>query len=141
MAKFAIDRAADGLLVMNNIFYIQGKGEWVLGDQYRPDEGGIKEIRRAVFNNNLFLHAEVWPKDAWVQPEDKVVAEVSWSAASFEDLYRWVPRNIDTNKAQGLPIPKIPGDSIGLKIGLKVKYDILGQVIGESPGFGAIQIP
>ncbi len=141
VAKFAIDRAADGLLIMNNIFYIQGKAKWVLGDQYRPDQNGINKIRRVVFTNNLFLHAEAWPQEASIQPEDKIITESAWAEASFDDLYRWVPQNSDVIKAQGLPIPKIPGDSIGLKLGLEVRHDILGQPIGKRLGIGAIQFP
>ena len=141
VAKFAIDRAADGLLIMNNIFYIQGKSNWVLGDQYRPDEGGSNEIRRVVFTNNLFLHPEAWPEEAWIQPNGKVIAAPVWPRLAVEDIYRWVPQNSELVKAQGLPIPKIPGDSIGLKVGLTVPHDILGQAIGESLGIGAIHIP
>lgn len=141
VAKYAIDRAADGLLIMNNIFYIQGEGQWVLGDQYRPDKSGPAEIRRAVFTNNLFLHGAAWPEQAWVQPDDKIIADLKWPSSSLGDIYDFVPEDFLMVKGQGLPIPKIPGDSIGLKIGLAVKRDILGQPIGQKPSLGAIEVP
>lgn len=139
-AKFAIDRAADGLLIMNNIFFIAGKGQWVLGDQYKPDKSGPAEIRRSVFTNNLFLHADVWPKDAWVQPDDKIIGEIHWPVSKSEDIYNWLPVNLEVIKGKGLPVPRIPGDTIGLKVGLAVKHDILGQTIGKTPSIGAIGV-
>lgn len=139
-AKYAIDRAADGLLIMNNIFCIQGKGQWVLGDQYKPDKSGPTEIRRAIFTNNLFLQADTWPEEGWVQPADQINGEILWPINSAEDIYNWIPVNLEIIKGKGLPIPKLPGDSIGLKIGLAVKQDILGQAIGKTPSLGAIEV-
>lgn len=140
VAKYAIDRAADGLLIMNNIFYIQGEGQWVLGDQYKPDKTGPAEIRRAVFTNNLFLHGAAWPEQAWVQPDDKIITDLAWSVPKMADIYDFIPTDFESIKGQGLPIPKIPGDSLGLKIGLTVNQDILGQPVGQKPSLGAIEL-
>lgn len=140
VAKMAIDRAADGMLIMNNIFCIRGKSDWVLGDQYKPDQGGANEIKRVVFKNNLFLKAGNWPVNGWIQPEDKLLGDSYREVANWQDIFEWIPTDKTLIQGKGLPISKIPGDSIGLKIGLKVEYDILGQVILGVPDIGAIQV-
>jgi len=141
VAKMAIDRAADGMLIMNNIFCIRGESAWVLGDQYKPDKGGAHQIKRVVFKNNLFLKDGNWPVDGWIQPEDKSFGSPQWETANLQDIFQWIPTDKPLIQGKGLPISKIPGDSIGLTIGLAVEYDILGQAILGTPSLGAIHIP
>ena len=40
----------------------------------------------------------------------------------------------------GMQIEKLPGDEIGLKIGLAVDHDILGNPIVDAPDIGAIEL-
>ena len=47
---------------------------------------------------------------------------------------------LTVHKNKGIEIEKIPGDNIGLKIGLKVKYDISGNEIEGLPDIGAIEL-
>lgn len=140
VAKFAVDRAADGLLIMNNIFCIRGESSWVLGDQYRPEKNGPVQIRRVVFQNNLFLSSDNWPKSGWIQPKDKSIGDPILEITDQADIFQWVPRNRELVKGKGLPIPKIPGDSIGLQAGLQPAYDILGNPIEGSLSLGAIHV-
>ena len=43
-------------------------------------------------------------------------------------------------KDKGIVIPKLPGDSIGLRKGLEVNEDFLGRPINGAPDIGAIEI-
>ena len=67
--KIAVDKASKGVFVANNIFYFENDPIMVLGDQYRPDPGGISEIKNIFFENNVFKKNH-WPKDVLIQPND-----------------------------------------------------------------------
>jgi hypothetical protein len=49
-----------------------------------------------------------------------------------------VNRKLVQNK--GITITAIPGDTIGLRAGLKVEKDILGNKILQQPDLGAIEL-
>ena len=55
LSKIAVDKASKGVLVANNIFHVAGDSKLVLGDQYKPDDGGAGTIENVIFTNNLFL--------------------------------------------------------------------------------------
>lgn len=76
--------------------------------------------------NNFFLYVDVWLKDVWVQFDDKIIGEIYWLVSKFEDIYNWFFVNFEVIKGKGLLVLRIFGDIIGLKVGLVVKYDILG---------------
>ena len=40
LSKIAVDKASNGVLVANNILHVEGDSKLVLGDQYKPDDGG-----------------------------------------------------------------------------------------------------
>ena len=52
----------------------------------------------------------------------------------------YIPQNKQLVKDKGIEIEAIPGDSIGLWGGLKVKTDILGNKIKGNPDMGAFEI-
>lgn len=52
----------------------------------------------------------------------------------------FIPLNESLIKNKGIEIPKIPNDSIGLKIGLNLTYDIHGNEILDLPDMGAIEL-
>ncbi len=67
--KIAVDKAASGVFVANNIFYFENDPVMVLGDQYKPDPGGGSEIKNVIFENNIF-RSNHWPKDILIQPNN-----------------------------------------------------------------------
>lgn len=140
VSKMAIDRAAKGILIMNNIFYIQGKSQLVLGDQYRPATEGASAIEEVVFKNNLYLQPDNWPKDIMIQDEEPIIGDVGFSWSEELDFYAYLPKHSAMVKDKGLEIPRIPLDKIGLTIGLKVQYDFLGRKIVGKPDLGAIEV-
>ena len=60
VARMALARTAEGVLIANNIFFIRGRSEALSGKRYDRDRSG-KDNGRVVFANNLFLSAENWP--------------------------------------------------------------------------------
>lgn len=140
VSKIAIDRAAKGILIMNNIFYIQGESQLVLGDQYRPATAGASAIEKVVFRNNLYLKAQNWPKAVMIQDEEPILGDPDFSFSDELDFYAYLPQQSDLIKDKGEEIPRIPLDKIGLTIGLKADHDFLGRKIIGKPDLGALEV-
>ena len=139
VSKIAVDKKSKGVLVANNIFYYKGETAMVLGDQYKPDTGGDGSIENVFFENNLFLK-DHWPKEVLIQPSKSVIGDPFFKNAGGELISDYFPLNNDLIKDKGIDITNIVNDSIGLRIGLKVDMDILGNPIKNKPDIGAIEI-
>jgi len=140
ISKIAVDKASNGVLVANNIFHIEGDSEFVLGDQYRPDKGGGNKIKNVFFENNLFLKDSYWPKDVLIQPLNSLFGNANFKNGGGEKISNYIPLNNKLIKDKGVVINNIYNDSIGLKGGLNVKFDILGNKIIDLPDLGAIEL-
>ena len=140
ISKIAVDKASNGVLVANNIFHIEGDSEFVLGDQYRPDKGGGNKIKNVFFENNLFLKDSYWPKDVLIQPLNSLFGNANFKNGGGEKISNYIPLNNKLIKDKGLVINNIYNDSIGLKGGLNVEFDILGNKIKDLPDLGAIEL-
>ncbi len=140
VSKIAVDKATSGVLVANNIFHVVGKSEHVLGDQYKPDDGGIGEIPNAFFKNNLFLNESYWPTVTLIEPEKSFYGDSNFKNPGGIRALDYVPLNKTLIKNKGIEIEKIKNDSIGLFKGLKMNEDILGNSIIGNPDLGAIEI-
>ena len=140
-AKIAVTRVAQGALVTNNIFHIMGDSKLVSGDQYVPENKNDKVVLdNFIFKNNLFLKQGNWPKQVLVQDSGPVYGDAKFINAGGFNIEDYTPTNIDLIKNKGIEIPQIPGDEIGLIVGLKVDKDILGNPIVGKPDLGAIEI-
>ena len=140
VSKIAVDKAASGALLMNNIFYIMGDSKLVQGDQYKPDIPGVSTIKNVVFENNLYLERYSWPKDVLIQDIKPLIGDPEFRNPGGISIQDYYPGNKSLIKDKGIEINRIPSDSIGLFIGLKVKYDILGNKIRGLPDLGAIEL-
>ena len=69
--KIAVDKAARGVFVANNIFYFENDPVMVLGDQYKPDVGGGSQIKNVFFENNV-LKKNHWPNEVLIQPKNNI---------------------------------------------------------------------
>ena len=140
ISKIAVDKASNGVLVANNIFHIEGDSEFVLGDQYRPDKGGGNKIKNVFFENNLFLKDSYWPKDVLIQPLNSLFGNANFKNGGGEKISNYIPLNNKLIKDKGVVINNIYNDSIGLKGGLNMEFDILGNKIKDLPDLGAIEL-
>lgn len=139
VAKIAIDSKSKGILIANNIFYIEGDIKTVKGDQYKPEDLLENPIDDVVFTNNLFLKPNSWPTNSIIQPTNSIIGEPGFQNKRGETFKDFVPtRSVIRDK--GMVIRRIPGDSVGLKFGMEVTRDILGNPIIGLPDIGAIEM-
>ena len=139
VSKIAVDKGSKGVFVANNIFYFEGKTAMVLGDQYKPDPGGNGTIENVFFENNLFLENN-WPKEVLIQPINSIIGDPLFQNLGGKNIIDYYPNNIDLIKDKGVRIKNIINDSIGIRIGLEIERDILGNKIVNLPDMGAIEI-
>ena len=139
VSKIAVDKGSKGVFVANNIFYFEGETAMVLGDQYKPDPGGNGTIENVFFENNLFLENN-WPKEVLIQPKNSIIGDPLFQNLGGRNIVDYYPNNIDLIKDKGVRIKNIINDSIGIRIGLEIERDILGNKIVNLPDIGAIEI-
>ena len=139
VSKIAVDKGSKGVFVANNIFYFEGETAMVLGDQYKPDPGGNGTIENVFFENNLFLENN-WPKEVLIQPTNSIIGDPLFQNLGGKNIVDYYPNNIDLIKDKGVRIKNIINDSIGIRIGLEIERDILGNKIVNLPDMGAIEI-
>lgn len=140
IAKMAVDNATDGLMMINNIFYLQGQSEAVLGDQYNPEKPGASRVKNIVFENNLYLHERNWPTEVLIQDDKPLFGDPQFAHGGGLQREHYIPANHQLIKNTGIDVSKIPGDSVGLAVGLKISHDILGNQITAKPDMGAIEL-
>jgi hypothetical protein len=140
VSKISIESTAKGLLIANNIFYILGNSASVLGDQtststlVKTDEGDV------YFRNNLFLKTTNWPSAEKIVDAAPMYGDPNFANGGGLKIEDYIPSNLNLIQGKGVPIPNLPGDVVGLKIGLKVTSDILGNPINEVIDMGAIAV-
>ncbi|SIS76396.1 right-handed parallel beta-helix repeat-containing protein [Belliella pelovolcani] len=137
-SKIAVDNGSNGLLIVNNIFHLEGPVEFVAGDQYKPDESkGDKNLQRVLFENNLFLHSTNWPKNSMLNDQKPLFGSARFKNAGGLDPQDYIP--LDDVVTKGIPISFIPGDDFGLMSGLEMNQDFLTNPIDANPSIGAIK--
>ncbi len=137
--KIAISSSADGVLIANNIFYFENAAQMVAGDQNRQQHES-STATNVVFTNNLFLRHVSWPADIPIQDTSPIIGNPEFKNQGGMQVADYLPANKSIIANKGIPILLIPNDSIGLRIGLKMEYDILGNPIKGLPDLGAIEM-
>lgn len=140
VTKIAVGNSARGLLIANNIFHIKGKSKSVKGDQYRPEKASKNIAKNIFFKNNLFLTDISWPKNIGIQDSNPLFGNANFKNAGGILIKDYIPTNKELVKNKGIVVSKMPKDKLGLKTGLNVKVDILGNKIKGNPDIGAIEI-
>jgi len=140
VANFAVTNSASGVLIANNIFCIEGESKLVAGDQYVPDKIISAPIPNVIFENNLYLNESNWPKQVLIQDQKPMIGNPEFVNMGSIKIENYVPTNVQLIKNKGVEIRQLPEDIVGLKIGLKVDKDILGNKITSAPDLGAIEL-
>lgn len=133
-AKFALENTASGVLIANNLFYIEGRTSVVPGDQYNPERLGASQMQNVQIRNNLYLRADVLPSE--YRDEAPLYGVPALRNPGGYQISDYIPNGREL-VAEGERIRKIPGDRIGLDGGLDVSRDLLGNRI-RKPIIGAI---
>jgi hypothetical protein len=139
LPRIAVSSSSNGVLIANNIFYFENDAEMVQGDQkkYESDAG---EIPNVVFKNNLFLSPDNWPKEISIKDASPLIGDPGFKNKGGITVSDYLPANEKLIRNRGIQILPVPQDSIGLRIGLKVEKDILGNLINGIPDMGAIEL-
>ena len=140
VAKMALTDTAKGVLIANNIFYIKGRSELVLGDQNEPDHGKAAGLPNVIFQNNLYLRPDNWPASLPIQDHSPIVGDPQFRREGGIQPQDYIPQNIALIQDRGIAIRRLLHDELGLSVGLKVEADILGNQIDERPDIGAIEM-
>ena len=131
-SKIAFERATEGALVANNIFYIAGQSIDVANSQ--PNIVVPPERRNIIFKNNLYLHAETLPQGL----ED---VSPMYGDPEFIETEHKTPESFrPVNKEmiyKGIKITRLNFDEIGLQTGFEITKDFFGTTI-TSPIIGAV---
>ena len=131
---FRFEGTTGGLLIANNIFFIEGDtvddttGTW-----------SQENIDRVIWKNNLYQKAGLLPDTLQINDVAPLFGDPGFAdegGTAPEDYTAFFFENI---KDRGLPIEKIPGDSVGLRIGLEVTEDFFGNPIVGLPDLGAVE--
>ena len=139
VARMALARTAEGVLVANNIFYIRGKSEALPGKRYKRDRLR-DDSGRVVFTNNLFLRVDNWPDATGIRDSAPIIGDPGFAYTDAMKIGDFRPTNTELVANRGIMIEPIPGDALGLPGGLAVSHDIIGNPIDGSPDLGAIEI-
>ncbi len=141
VAKFAVAPTAEGVLIANNIFHVRGRSQMVKGDQFSADRAADGPLPRVVFENNLFLRADNWPAAVGIADRAPLLGDPGFARPGGIELADYLPANAALVKDRGRRIAPLPGDDVGLTLGLAVAHDILGRPIVGAPDLGAIELP
>lgn len=139
VSKIAIDNTSSGILIVNNIFYLEGISKAVLGDQYKPDLKTGDMTKHIYFKNNLFLNRDSWPENVGISDSFPVFGNPKFAFAGGIEAIDYVPSNLALIRNKGLIIDLLPNDKTGLLQSLNLKEDILGNPIKGVPSIGAIE--
>ncbi len=137
---FSFGSTTDGLLIANNIFHLQGESVNVSGDQEGPVETSTFAIPRAVMENNLFLSTSSIPPGLPVEDRQSMTGDVGFRNPGGLAAEDYTPGNTELVRNRGRAITRLPGDEVGLRIGLPAKEDILGRPVRGRPDLGAIEL-
>ncbi|WP_242155646.1 right-handed parallel beta-helix repeat-containing protein [Aestuariivivens sediminis] len=138
VAKIAIDNTSKGVLIANNVFYLEGGAKTVLGDQYKPEVSSRRRVKDVFFKNNLFLNPDNWPVESGIRDVAPLYGDPQFVNKGGIDAQDYVPKNKGLVKNKGIYIPLLPNDTIGLGSALDLKKDLLGRTIQGKPSIGAI---
>ena len=140
-AKLAVAPTADGVLIANNIFCIQGSSRMVAGDQLRAEQRSAGALERVIFANNAFLRADNWPAEFGLQDYSPLIGDPEFASPGGMRAADYVPRNAALVKDRGIRVSHLPGDDVGVRVGLEVAVDFLGNPVVGAPDLGAIEMP
>lgn len=139
VSKIAIDNTSNGILIANNIFYLEGDTKAVLGDQYKPDKSSRDIADNVFFENNLFLNKNNWPDEVGMYDKSPIFGNPKFVNKGGINIQDYIPTNKELIKQKGINISLLPNDRVGLLQSLNLKKDILGNNIEENPSLGAIE--
>lgn len=137
--KIAIEPTSSGILIANNIFYLQRPMKWVAGDQEKRESKTAAPANNVLISNNLFYQKDTWPAAMNYENFHPQYGNPGFSWPQADVWKGFMPGHKALVSGQGLIITKIPGDTTGLFGTVHMKLDIMGNPIADIPAIGAIE--
>ena len=135
-AGFEVESTAQGVLVANNIFYIQGAAKNILPPWIQKKAKGAK-FQNVIFKNNIATRR--LPEDIYTQNIGERSDNPQFRNPGGFNPADYIPGNQAVVKGRGAVISALPGDTVGLKIGLQAETDFFGTPIPKGlPDIGAV---
>ncbi|NDV61021.1 right-handed parallel beta-helix repeat-containing protein [Puniceicoccales bacterium CK1056] len=138
--NFNIHESTDGLLIANNIFYVVDPTADVTPAGL--DDYTVAMADRVVWNNNLYQTTGIVPTfnlDLFGETGE-VIGDPLFANTGGLTAADYIPSSTTFVEDQGIAIPLITGDTVGLLIGLEVATDYFGNPVIGLPDMGAIEI-
>lgn len=137
-STFAFNDTTEGLLIANNIFYIQGPTRD--GSDLNRRNWTADKLARVVLHHNLWLRADLLPESIPFSDTSPVIGDPGFANPGGTSPEDYIPSAIALVRDRGTFITKIPGDPIGLKPGLAVAQDFFGNPVRGLPDIGAVEL-
>lgn len=131
-AGYFFQQSIEGVLIANNIFNIVGSCQSHSRTPGKVDQGDV------MIRNNLFCRQDNWPVEETIKDTNPLYGEARFVNPGGLNIVDYIPTNRKLIRKKGIRIEKLAGDDIGVKIGLEVSADILGNPVGTIPDLGAI---
>jgi hypothetical protein len=138
-ASFAFGKTVDGLMICNNIFHLLGNPVDESSREWRRDPADVA-IGNVVFRNNLYSRANLFPSSLPIRDARPLIGDPQFAQPGGLKAEDYVPGHVPLIADQGVPIHSLPGDDVGLKVGLEMKEDFFGNPITGKPDLGAVEI-
>lgn len=138
-ASFSVEQGTLGILVANNIFYIESELEdenpYWRGD-YTNNLPGT-----AIWTNNVYQRGGIYPQDWIFEEGNPIYANPQFPNAGGLTATDYIPMAGSIVEGRSIDIPVIPGDpNGGLAVGFEVTEDFFGNPIQGQPDIGAVEI-
>ncbi len=133
-AGFRMENTTGGLLVANNIFFLDGPTASHTSAAWTQDA-----LDRTVWENNLYQRVDLLPSGIPVGDSAPLVGDPGFAVEGGIEPENYEAFFFENVKDKGIVIEKIPGDAIGLRIGLEVAEDFFGNPIVGAPDLGAVE--
>jgi hypothetical protein len=144
-AAWSVQDTNSGLLVANNIFYVEGDSEDITGNS--ADNYTQSMVDSVVWKNNLYQRSGIVPtfyNDNLSQPSftdtDQVIGDPLFANKGGLAATDYIPAAVALIEDKGIVIENLPHDPIGLKVGLPVEEDFFGNPVVGLPDIGAIEM-
>ncbi|MCB1119974.1 MAG: right-handed parallel beta-helix repeat-containing protein [Verrucomicrobiae bacterium] len=133
-AGFRLENTTSGVLIANNIFFLAGPTA-----NHTQAEWSQENLDKAVFKNNLFQRSGLLPSSLQIKDNEPLIGDPGFANEGGNEPKDYETFFFENVKDKGIAIPKIPGDTLGLRIGLEVTEDFFGNPIVGLPDLGAVE--
>lgn len=136
--SFHIQENARGLLIANNIFHVEGTT--FNGTSASLDDYTQAMVDSVVWENNLYQRSGIIPAGFPFAETAQTIGDPLFANKGGLTAADYIPAVTSRVQDQGQLIEALPGDALGLEVGLTVTEDYFGNPVVGMPDLGAVEI-